>query len=283
LLLLVLVFASFNLLKPSGNVKFLKFQDYSVFENRSLSIPLVAKHADNYSVQNLPAGAVFVVDKIVWTPSFSQSGSYLIAACAFNNISSDCVNISVKVKDKNLAPKLVSAYPRSRSLWIVNTPIVFFVNASDFDNDSLTYSWSLGGVFGKRIVDGNAVKMTFGSVGNKIVNVKVYDGEFSVDHEWIVDVINPSPVQKTTSYLVSGAVVADQDVVSYVIADKEPVIQVNDVGAVKEKSFVLGDGVEKAIQVDMVGGERSSSYVLDDASIKVVGAEVPKSAEFRIP
>jgi len=283
LLLLALVFASFNLFTPSGKVKFVAVKDYSVVENDSLTILLVAKHANNYSAQNLPAGAVFVVDKIIWTPNFSQSGSYLLKACAFNNISSDCVNISVKVKDKNLAPKLVSVYPKSRLMWIVGKPLIFFVNASDFDNDSLTYSWSLGGIFGKKVVDGNAVKMTFGSVGKRTVKVQVSDGEFSVDYEWIVEVINPSPAKKTTSYIVSGAVVADQDVVSYIIDDKEPAIRVNDVEEVTEKSYVIGDGAEKAIQVEMVGDETSNSYILNDESIKVVGAEVPKSAEFRIP
>lgn len=301
LLLIALVFASFNLLKPSGKVKFVAVKDYSIFENDSLSIDLVAKHANNFSVANLPAGAVFSVDRIVWVPNFSQSGSYLFTACAFNNISSDCTNISVKVKDKNIAPKLVSAYPKSRFMTFVGKSVIFFINASDFDKYKLSYSWSLGGAFGKKVVDGNMINITFGSTGKKIVKVRVSDGEFSVVHSWIVEVVSAPVESKKVSYVISGAVFADQDVVSYIIGDEEPSIKVEGDNA-EESSFVIGDGSGKttnveggkleensfvisddsAIKVERVGNETSSSYVIDDESIKVVSVKEPESAEFVI-
>jgi hypothetical protein len=176
----------------------------------------------------------------------------------------------------NLPPKLVSAYPKSRSLWFVGKPIIFWVNASDFDNDKLSYSWSLGGVFGKKVVDGSAVKMTFGSAGKKTVKVIVSDGEFSVERVWVVDVINQPSESKTTSYLISGAVVADQNIVSYVMGDENPAIKVEGETIETDKDYIIGGDAEK------VGDEVSSSYIVGDNGITVVSEEPVDSAEFVI-
>lgn len=279
ILLVSLVGISYYLLKPSNQVKLSDFDDYSVLENESLTVPIVAKNAMNLSVYNLPKGASLESNSVVWTPNFSQSGSYIIEACAFNNISSDCKNLSITVKDVNLAPKMISAYPKSKFMWIVDKPIIFFVNVSDFDQDSLTYSWSIGGIFGKKIMNGNAINITFGSTGKKTVKIKVSDGEFSVTREWTVEVVKPVD-KRTKSYIVSGATTSNSGFDSYIIGDKETIIDVVSVGEPKNV-YVLNEDSEKAIQVERVSEKESNSVIIGESEIEVV-KEQEKNTEFLI-
>ncbi len=91
-----------------------------------------------FSMENLPAGAIFVKQVFSWTPSYNQSGRYLLSAVVSDGLGGeDRKIIIVTVNNVNRSPAFLDMSDKSSS---ENQLITFSVTAVDPDGDILTYS-----------------------------------------------------------------------------------------------------------------------------------------------
>ncbi len=170
-------------------------------ENDSLSL----------SVENLPEGASFYNNTLVWKPDYgvaaskNKEESSLLSEISFLNKQSNSqqerwisfvasdkefdVNHPVKlvVKNVNQKPEIKSFAPLEHLTLYQGQPFNFSVDAFDADGGNLTYSWTFE-PGAEKITGSNAVERTFVSPGEKKVSVVVSDGEFEVSQQWVVTV-----------------------------------------------------------------------------------------------
>jgi len=113
----------------------------SVNENQELTFTVSAADSEEdtltYSIQGLPAGAVFQDQTFTWTPSYTQSGTYNLTFIVSDGSLTDEELITITVYNVNRAPVLASIGSKSTN---ENQELTFTVTAADPDNDSLTYS-----------------------------------------------------------------------------------------------------------------------------------------------
>jgi outer membrane protein assembly factor BamB len=145
-----------------------------------------------YTASNLPAGAVFDPGTRIfsWTPAFGQSGTYLDVHFEVSDGElGDQENITISVNSTNRPPVLDHIGDRTVN---ENNLLEFTVNATDQDNDVLSYSASNlpdGAVF-----DPNTRTFswtpTFSQSGTYLdVHFEVSDGELT-DREYITITVN---------------------------------------------------------------------------------------------
>ncbi len=93
----------------------------------------------SYSVSGLPAGAGFdpATKTFSWTPDFKQAGAYTVSFAASNGAFVIRKNVAITVKDVNQVPVFDAIADKSLNL---GQTLEFSVNATDVDNDNITYS-----------------------------------------------------------------------------------------------------------------------------------------------
>ncbi len=191
--------------------------EYILLEGEEFVLPVEVFDDDNdslsVSVENLPNGASFRNNTLVWKPDYSFAASagtpgtsttLSLSEISFLNKQSDSqqerwisfvvsdkefdVNHPVKliVKNINQIPEISSFTPKEEVILRPGQPFNFSVNAfdtDDTDGGNLTYTWTFEP--GTDIVTGsNVVERTFVTAGEKKVSVVVSDGESEVSHQW---------------------------------------------------------------------------------------------------
>ncbi|MBI2128915.1 hypothetical protein HYU07_01615 [Candidatus Woesearchaeota archaeon] len=98
-------------------------------------------------------------------------------------------NFTLTVKDANRAPVINDYEPAGEKIKAyVGAKVRFSVNASDPDNDNLTYSWHLGFLDTRKGKD--AITRKFTASGTKKISVTVSDGQTTAKKEWVVEVLS---------------------------------------------------------------------------------------------
>jgi len=115
--------------------------DQSVNEGSLLTISLSATDADDdtvsFSAGSLPAGSVFSGSTFIWTPTYSQAGTFELTFTASDGTATDSQSVTVTVNNVNRAPVLDAIPDKSVS---EASLLTFEVSATDPDGESLTYS-----------------------------------------------------------------------------------------------------------------------------------------------
>lgn len=108
--------------------------NFTVYVSDSTGTPLL------FSSSILPGGAVFYPDSrtFIWTPGYTQSGSYNVTFMVRNGWDLTAEQaIIITVTDVNVAPALATIGNRIGN---ENSLLAFTVSASDAGGDALTYS-----------------------------------------------------------------------------------------------------------------------------------------------
>jgi hypothetical protein len=190
-----------------------------VNENEELSFKIKNKVTDadgdpiEIKAENLPKGAVFEDGVLTWKPNYEvvkeksdglMNKLWSRVPLLNKAFSPDKKEVAVKfvandgksaveeeliilVKNVNRLPKLSNTYPPFRSITAFkNQPIIFGAVASDSDNDSMRYTWKLGGL---KVIKGTPViSKSFAEPGVQKVELEISDGLNSVTKTWNVKV-----------------------------------------------------------------------------------------------
>ncbi len=160
--------------------------DRTIDEGQAISFVVIASDADNdillYSASNLPQGATFgptpadpSTGTFQWTPNFSQAGTYPnIHFEVTDGALTDSKNITIIVRNANIQP-IITVLPENGSVFNVTDTIYLSINATDPDNDTLSYTIK---------IDGNQVSTSstynwttdVNSSGNHVIDFLVNDG-----------------------------------------------------------------------------------------------------------
>tara|TARA_Y100000031_G_C8236825_1_gene393676 strand:- start:957 stop:2096 length:1140 start_codon:yes stop_codon:yes gene_type:complete len=131
-----------------------------------------------------------------WQTTYGDAGEYTITVTASDGELTANKEVLIIVNRKEEAPVLSSFMPKDEAIQIDETgSLAFEVDASDLNDDVLTYSWKLDGV---TIGDGNSIEYqsTYEDFGSHTVKVIVSDGIFDAENMWSVTVnnVNREPV-----------------------------------------------------------------------------------------
>jgi len=148
--------------------------------------------------ENMPQGATFTNNTFHWTPDFdtveNEKQEFIINFYAADyNLTSE-KSVRITVKDKNRPPIVVNATPEQVIKIYEGERVTFKVNAHDYDNDALTYTWKFGTF--ESYTDGNIHSRIFTIQGRKHVDVIVSDGIEQASYRWIVDVFEKTAVSQ---------------------------------------------------------------------------------------
>ena len=162
--------------------------DTSIVETQTLVLPVKASDAENdlftLTARNLPPGATFNENQIIWTPNLDQQGIYLIRIIATDATgSTDSTQSRIRVINLNRIPHL-QVEPDSTSLVLrYYRPYRFKITANDPDQDSLHVLWRLDG---QTASHGNQFELIANpSMGSMIhLEVMVSDSQDSIKHSW---------------------------------------------------------------------------------------------------
>ena len=113
----------------------------SVNENQLLQFSLSATDFDNdvvtYSASNLPSGAAVSGDIFTWTPSSTQSASYIIRFTATDsNGGVDFEDVAITVANVNVAPTANSQSATTNE----DSSVIITLAGSDVEGDALTFA-----------------------------------------------------------------------------------------------------------------------------------------------
>jgi hypothetical protein len=167
--------------------------DKNVFENNLLTFFVNASDIDNaelaYYANNLPTGATFENQIFSWTPNFNQNGTYSLTFIVNDSELTDQETINIQVSNFDSAPIINSFYPTNNPTINEDSEQYFNITASDPENDTLTYEWTLNG----EIVSTNSdykYSSNFESEGQYNITVKVSDSAHTTSKEWTLTVTN---------------------------------------------------------------------------------------------
>ncbi|MHC4757696.1 MAG: putative Ig domain-containing protein [Planctomycetota bacterium] len=115
--------------------------DKTVAENARLIFNVSATDADGdtlvYSTPALPPGATLAGDTFVWTPTYSQAGTYQATFNASDGQNADSETITITVSDTNREPVLSNIGAKSTN---ENQTLIFNISAADADGDIVIYN-----------------------------------------------------------------------------------------------------------------------------------------------
>ncbi len=173
----------------------------AIAENSSLSFRVSATDGDGNSVSltasPIPNGAIFAdsangAGSLVWTPSYSQAGSYNITFKANDGQAVDSEVVTITVTNVNRAPSLAAIGAKGTA---ENQPLVFNISGSDPDGTPLTLSAS-GLPSGASFTDnGNSTggfnwTPTFSQAGSYPVIFIASDGSLADSESVVITVSN---------------------------------------------------------------------------------------------
>jgi hypothetical protein len=120
----------------------------TVNETQLLQFNLAASDPNNdsliYGMINAPTGATLSGNTFSWRPTYTQSGTYSLSFVVRDNVSpplSDTQIIVITVNNVNAPPVMIS--PGNKSI-NENQKLGFFLQATDIDNNPITYSMANG-------------------------------------------------------------------------------------------------------------------------------------------
>jgi len=166
-----------------------------------------------------------------WQTNYGDAGEYTVTITASDGLLTTSKEVLIIVKKKEEAPVLESFEPKDTLIKIDETGTVSFgVDASDLNNDKLTYSWKLDGIeTGDK--DSIEYKTTYEDSGSHTIKVTVSDGTFDTEKIWSVTVnnVNRKPIlakindikakETDVIFVELGATDHDGDDLSYEIND----------------------------------------------------------------
>jgi PKD repeat protein len=172
----------------------LEVSSFKIRENQSFSATLKGRDDDNdpltYTLIDGPKGVTLAGSTLAWTPGFDVAslGSHIaFASVRVSDGSLESMqNLSIEVRNVNRAP----AFPSYEAMQLSaqrGKPITFQLNATDPDNDALSYTWKFGWFDSYR--GGDSHTRTFVTKGKKTIVVKVTDGEETIKKKIIVNVL----------------------------------------------------------------------------------------------
>ncbi|MDK2825281.1 MAG: hypothetical protein PWQ44_457 [Methanolobus sp.] len=158
-----------------------------------------------YSVSALPGNSTFDSESgnFHWVTGYNDSGNYYINFTAIANGLIDYENVSIRVVNVNAPPQFNTI---SAQTILVNEDLRFTLNATDIDNDNLTYS-------ADSIPEGaefNATNLLFNwtpiqnQTGNYYANFTVNDSQYSDYLNVSITVTNTTLSAVTTSSAAGG-------------------------------------------------------------------------------
>jgi PGF-pre-PGF domain-containing protein len=181
----------------------------TVNENSTLTFNVSAIDPDEdditYSASNLPGNSSLDYDsgEFTWVTGYNDSGDYNVNFSAVSNGLTDYENVSIHVLNVNVPPVFLSVSPRTVQ---VSNNLQFTLNATDVDNDNLTYS-------ADSLPDGagfNTTDLLFNwtplvnQTGIHYANFTVNDSQYYDYLNVSITVINSSSGQVTTSSAAGG-------------------------------------------------------------------------------
>ncbi len=118
--------------------------DKSIDENQEISFTISGTDSNpedtlSYSVQDIPTGATFTSQAFSWTPTYNQSGTYILTFTVSDSSLTDTEIITITVNNINRTPVLTAIGDK---VITQNSALTFTISGTDPDNDSLTYSAS---------------------------------------------------------------------------------------------------------------------------------------------
>ncbi|MFH2028234.1 MAG: PKD domain-containing protein [Nanoarchaeota archaeon] len=190
------------------------FKDGKVKEGDKIEISVNATDPDKDEIiitaLNLPENASFENNIFSWVPGFDFTDDMSNATITFlasDNTTEVKKEMVIQVKNVNLGPQIINASPIGTFSTYPGKQIKFKIDATDFENDMLTYKWKFG-----LFEEYNATPVhlrTFTTPGYKKVTVVVSDDEKSAEYTWNVTVLAPEKkiVKKTAEPVVEKKVV----------------------------------------------------------------------------
>lgn len=139
-----------------------------------------------------------------WQTTYGDFGEYTITITASDGSLTSTKEVLVIVNKKEEAPVLESFSPEGTATEIDETgSIDFYVDATDLNNDDLTFTWKLDG---NEIGDGTSYdyQTTYDDSGSHTVKVIITDDIFDTEKIWSVTVnnVNRNPVLQDIEDLV---------------------------------------------------------------------------------
>jgi len=138
---------------------------------------------------------------IAWTPDYGQAGLHDVTVQVDDgNGGMATQSFQINVTNTNVAPVINSFNPPNNVTMDENTTQSFDVTASDFDNDTLTYSWYLDSILQGSIINMFDYYADFDSAGVHNVTAIVSDGSLEASVSWdiTVDNVNRAPILVTS-------------------------------------------------------------------------------------
>ena len=120
--------------------------------------------------------------------------TFELSITTYDGQNSDTKETSITVNHINRAPELINTIPEGELNVLVGNSVIFELDASDPDNDSLSYNWNFGLL---SAYEGSPIhKRVFMRTGKKTITATVSDGLTSIEKVWKLNVINPIATQE---------------------------------------------------------------------------------------
>jgi hypothetical protein len=153
-------------------------------EGGLLEFQIPANDIDNdiltFDSSNLPEGANLSVDGLFsWQPGYTNSGSHTFTVSVSDGVDTVSKDYQVSVIDKNAAPQFINL---ENQTIVENDVFIYQLNATDIDNDQLTYSILNTNNLPAGITINNGLiewVTDYDSQGNYDLEVQVSDGELT--------------------------------------------------------------------------------------------------------
>lgn len=146
-------------------------------ENQPLSFTVRATDPDGdpiaYSVQNLPAGAIFSGGIFAWTPGYDQAGDHVITFIATDGVLEAVETIIITVNNVNGPPVLA---PIGAQWTRENRPLSFTIIATDPEGDTVTYSAQDLPAGASFTVDTFKWTPSYDQIGDHVITFSASDG-----------------------------------------------------------------------------------------------------------
>ncbi len=175
--------------------------DYNIDENESLNFSVSATDDDGdpvtYGIRKLPDGATFDslgARQFNWKPNYFQSGEYTVHFMAWDNRGGfDDEPVTINVANVNRLPQIINYEPIAFQIVghkSVGEIFRFMVQATDADNDILSYKWYNNDILvsTKNYYD---CDVSTQSLYEHIIKVQVSDGYDTVEHTWNLFIKTP--------------------------------------------------------------------------------------------
>ncbi|MCZ6632041.1 MAG: putative Ig domain-containing protein [bacterium] len=167
---------------------FVNLTDETLFENTPFSLVINTSDPEGdvttVTASGLPEGVSFSDHTLIWTPDFTQAGTYRITFTASDGALETTQEITLTVQDVNIPIQLSAVSPnRQTILTQAGSQITLEITPQNLDNDPLTFTWTLNG---QPVPDATGPILTFNATGAEedVIMVSVSDGTDTVTQTW---------------------------------------------------------------------------------------------------